>query len=67
MICTAKGEILIEFIKLVKEMRKAQKNFFKHRRPLDMQTAVQLEKEVDKMIAALEVQNTLERSQQELF
>jgi hypothetical protein len=58
---------LIEFVKLVKEMRKAQKAFFKYRRPLDMQTAKQLEKEVDKMIAALEVQSALERSQQELF
>ena len=48
-------------------MRKAQKAFFKYRRPLDMQTAVQLEKDVDKMIAALEVQSALERSQQELF
>ena len=58
---------MIEFVKLVKEMRKAQKAFFKYRRPLDMRTAAQLEKEVDKMIAALEVQSTLEHSQQELF
>lgn len=58
---------MTEFVKLVKEMRKAQKDFFKFRRPLDMQTAKQLEKDVDKMIAALEVQSTLEHSQQELF
>lgn len=58
---------MTEFVKLVKEMRKAQKDFFKFRRPLDMQTAKQLEKDVDKMIAAFEVQSALERSQQELF
>ena len=58
---------MTEFVKLVKDMRKAQKDFFKFRRPLDMQTAKQLEKEVDKTIAALEVQSTPEHSQQELF
>ena len=55
-----------EFVKLVKGMRAAQKAFFKFRRPLDMQTAVQLEKEVDKAIKDFEDVSINDR-QQDLF
>ena len=55
-----------EFVKLVKDMRAAQKAFFKFRRPLDMQTAVQLEKEVDKAIRGFEHEGKNE-GQQGLF
>ena len=55
-----------EFVKLVKDMRAAQKAFFKFRRPLDMQTAVQLEKEVDRAIKDFEDVN-INDGQQDLF
>ena len=59
---------MTEFVKLVKEMRKAQKDFFKFHRPLDMQTAVQLEREVDKIIKTLEAQDAaVKLGQTELF
>lgn len=43
-----------QFLKLVKDLRKAQKKYFQTRNFNDLKKAKQLEKEVDEMIVKLE-------------
>ena len=39
-----------EFVEAVKNMRKAQQNYFKYKAPVDMQAAIKAEKQVDKQL-----------------
>jgi hypothetical protein len=51
-------------VQMIKELRAVQKEYFKYRRPADMEKAKKLERQVDKYIAAIEAG---EEKQAELF